>query len=58
MSRSNLSMWREFAADEAGGPAVEYAIMAALIAMTILVALVSMSDRLGSTYNTVSASLP
>ncbi|TNE89533.1 MAG: Flp family type IVb pilin [Deltaproteobacteria bacterium] len=51
-------LWARFVEDECGGPAIEYMILASLIAMTILVGFTTMTDKVASTYSTVSASLP
>ena len=50
--------FRRFVRDEAGGPAIEYMLMATLVAMTILVGLLMMNERIEGTYETISESLP
>ncbi|MCO4743238.1 MAG: Flp family type IVb pilin [Proteobacteria bacterium] len=51
------ALWAGFIRDEVGGPAVEYSLVAALIAMTLLTGLLMMNSRIGSTYSIISTNL-
>lgn len=43
--------------DEAGATAIEYGLIAALIAVAAITAMTSLGNNLGNTFNTVSNSL-
>ena len=47
-----------FLKDESGATAIEYGLIAALIAVVIVAALTTMGQKLSSTFNTVSGNLP
>lgn len=46
-----------FAKDESGATAIEYGLIAALIAVAIILALTTMGDKLTATFNKVSGEL-
>ena len=48
---------KRFAADESGATAIEYGLIAALIAVAIITALNSLSSNLKNTFNYVGNSL-
>lgn len=48
---------RRFFADESGATAIEYALIASLVAVTIIVALNSMSGKIQRTFNEVAGNL-
>ena len=50
-------MLTKFFRDEQGVTAIEYGLIAALIAIAIIVALTAMGDALSSNFNEVSSSL-
>ncbi len=52
-----LTAIRQFIRDEEGATAVEYGLMAALIAAVIITAVTSIGTKLTTTFNTVAASL-
>ena len=52
-----LSATRRFLRDEEGVTAIEYALIAALIAVVIIVAASTVGARLCATFNTVSQAL-
>lgn len=47
-----------FVKDESGATAIEYGLIAALIAVVLVAALTSMGTKLSTTFNVVSAKLP
>lgn len=49
--------FRRFAWDESGGPAIEYGLVAALIAGGLLTALTTIGSGLKLTFTNISASL-
>lgn len=54
-------MWqaiKKFIADEEGATAVEYALIAALIAVAIIVSVSGLGDKLKSVFDTIKDSLP
>lgn len=57
MANEHSCLWKQFVHDEVGGPAVEYALVAALIAMTIITGLLVMNERIQQTYTTIATSL-
>jgi pilus assembly protein Flp/PilA len=48
---------RRFFADEAGATAIEYALIASLVAVTIILSLNAMSSKLQRTFNEVAGNL-
>ena len=46
-----------FVQDESGATAIEYGLIAALIAVAIVVAVAAVGSKLSTTFNTVSTSL-
>lgn len=48
---------KRFVADESGATAIEYGLIASLIAVAIIVALTTMGTKLGATFNGVSGKL-
>jgi pilus assembly protein Flp/PilA len=46
-----------FVKDESGATAIEYGLIAALIAVAIITALTSVGSKLGGTFNNVAAKL-
>lgn len=51
------TLFNRFAADESGATAIEYGLIASLIAVAIIGALTTMSGKLQSTFGKVSAQL-
>jgi pilus assembly protein Flp/PilA len=47
-----------FLKDESGATAIEYGLIAALVAVVLVVALSAMGAKLSGTFNTVSSNLP
>jgi len=47
-----------FLKDESGATAIEYGLIAALVAVVLVTALTAMGGKLSSTFNSVSAALP
>ena len=52
-----MNLLNRFAADESGATAIEYGLIAALIAVAIIAALNSLSGNLKNTFNYVGNSL-
>jgi pilus assembly protein Flp/PilA len=52
-----LTMIRKFLKDEGGATAIEYGLIAALIAVACIVALQAVGNELGTMFNTVAGSL-
>ena len=52
-----ISAVKAFAADENGVTAIEYGLIAALIAVAAITAMTSIGSKLGSTFNNVSSNL-
>ena len=52
-----MNMIARFAKDESGATAIEYGLIAALVAVAIIVALQALSSQLNSTFTTVSGKL-
>ena len=48
---------KEFVADETGATAIEYGLVAALIAVAIITAVKGIGTKLGSTFSAISSSL-
>lgn len=51
------SLMTRFAADESGATAIEYGLIAALVAVAIIASLNAMSGKLKSTFGLVTSSL-
>jgi pilus assembly protein Flp/PilA len=51
------TLFSRFANDESGATAIEYGLIAALIAVVIIGALTTVGSKLGGTFNKVSAKL-
>jgi pilus assembly protein Flp/PilA len=49
---------QRFCQDESGATAIEYGLIAALVAVVLVTALNAMSTKLSSTFNKVATSLP
>ena len=47
-----------FLKDESGATAIEYGLIAALVAVVLVTALGAMGTKLGATFDTVSQNLP
>jgi pilus assembly protein Flp/PilA len=47
-----------FASDESGATAIEYGLVAALVAVVLVTALSAMGTKLSGTFNKVSTALP
>jgi pilus assembly protein Flp/PilA len=52
------SLVTRFLKDESGATAIEYGLIAALVAVVLVAALVAMGNKLSGTFNTVQSSLP
>jgi len=48
----------KFAQDESGATAIEYGLIAALIAVAVIAALNSLSGKITGTFNKVGAAMP
>jgi len=51
------SLFNRFAADESGATAIEYGLIASLIAVAIIAALTTMGTKLSATFGKVSTQL-
>ena len=51
------TLFTRFATDESGATAIEYGLIAALIAVAAIAAMSSLGNELGTTFNTVSNKL-
>lgn len=51
------SFIKSFASNESGATAIEYGLIAALIAVAAIVAMSTLGNKLGSTFNNVSNKL-
>ncbi|HEY2358754.1 MAG TPA: Flp family type IVb pilin [Phenylobacterium sp.] len=49
---------QRFVRDESGATAIEYGLIAALIAVVLVTALGLMGNKLAGTFNTISGNLP
>lgn len=52
-----ISMFHKLIRDESGATAIEYGLIAALIAVVIIVAITMVGSNLSTTFNTVATSL-
>jgi pilus assembly protein Flp/PilA len=48
---------RKFIADESGATAIEYGLIAALVAVAAIVALTNLGDQLSTIFNTVKSTM-
>ena len=51
------NIFKRFAADESGATAIEYGLIAALVAVVVITALTSLGGNLKTTFNNVAAEL-
>ena len=51
------NIFRDFCKDESGATAIEYGLIAALIAVVIITGVTAVGTSLSTTFNTVSGSL-
>jgi pilus assembly protein Flp/PilA len=47
-----------FAKDESGATAIEYGLIAALIAVAIITAVTALGTKLGTTFNNIKTAIP
>jgi pilus assembly protein Flp/PilA len=52
-----IASFKKFAADQAGATAIEYGLIAALIAVVIIGALTTLGTNLNTTFTSVASSL-
>jgi pilus assembly protein Flp/PilA len=52
-----LTTFRNFAADESGATAIEYGLIAALVAVGLIAALTALGSSLQKIFNTISTQL-
>jgi pilus assembly protein Flp/PilA len=52
------TIMKRFAADESGATAIEYGLIAALIAVAIITAVTAMGNKLNGTFNKITTALP
>ena len=52
-----MNLFRRFAQDESGATAIEYGLIAALVAVALITALGTMKDSLNNTFTKVSTEL-
>jgi pilus assembly protein Flp/PilA len=52
-----MSMFRRFVQDDSGATAIEYGLIAALVSVAIIVALGTLGNNLGDTFNSVADEL-
>lgn len=55
--KRDMTMLRKFWEDESGATAIEYGLLAALIAVAAIVALESVGNELTTTFSTVSTTM-
>jgi len=53
-----MNLFARFAQDESGATAIEYGLIAALISVGIIVAVSTLGNNLGATFNKISDELP
>ena len=51
------TLFSRFAQDESGATAIEYGLIAALVAVVIITAVTTMGSNLSSTFNTIATKL-
>jgi pilus assembly protein Flp/PilA len=49
---------KRFAKDESGATAIEYGLIAALIALVLVTALTTLGNKVGNTFNAVGNKMP
>jgi pilus assembly protein Flp/PilA len=49
---------KKFVADESGATAIEYGLIAALIALALVAALTTLGPKIGNTFNNVGNNMP
>ncbi len=47
-----------FLKDESGATAIEYGLIAALIAVALITVITALGERIGGTFNKISAAMP
>ena len=52
------NFFKRFANDESGATAIEYGLIAALIALVLVTALTTLGPKIAGTFNKVEAKLP
>ena len=52
-----VQMFKRIAADESGATAIEYGLIASLIAVAIITAVSTLGTNIGNTYNFVASSM-
>ena len=57
MGERSMSMFRRFVKDDSGATAIEYGLIAALIAVAAIAAMQNIGSKLSETFNNVSAEL-
>lgn len=50
-------IWNQFVEDDSGATAIEYGLIAALIAVAIIAAVRAVGDQLTTTFDTINADL-
>jgi pilus assembly protein Flp/PilA len=53
----SIMVFQKFLRDESGATAIEYGLIAALIAVVIITAVTAVGTQLSSTFNTISTSV-
>ena len=53
-----INLVKRFANDDSGATAIEYGLIAALVAVVLVTALAAMGGKLSGTFNNVSSNLP
>ncbi|HEY2357191.1 MAG TPA: Flp family type IVb pilin [Phenylobacterium sp.] len=53
-----LRFLTRFARDESGATAIEYGLIAALVAVTLVTAISALRDQLGVTFTTIANAIP
>lgn len=51
------SIFKRFAADESGATAIEYGLIASLVAVAIITAVTTLGTNIGATFNRVSSQM-
>ena len=57
MGRIDMTLLRKFLANESGATAIEYGLIAALIAVVIITGVTSVGTKLSGTFTTLSTKL-
>ena len=53
-----VKLLKTFVADESGATAIEYGLIAALIALVLVSALMALGPKVANTFNNVGANMP